>query len=51
MSTSTRLPPEGNRQADRNNNSILANTEGYHNLLLLELSSWLYGMTYFWLLG
>ena len=39
MSTSTRLPPEGNRQADRNNNLILVNTRklGYHDLLLVEL--------------
>ena len=39
MSTSTRLPPEGNRQADRNNNFIVVNTRklGYHDLLLVEL--------------
>lgn len=39
MSTSTRLPPEGNRQADRNNNLILVNARelGYYGLLLVEL--------------
>lgn len=39
MNTGTRLPPEGNRQATRNNSLILADTSGlgYLNRLLVEL--------------